>query len=251
VIPAYNEGDNSPSVLDDALATLGQSAGAQPFEVLVVNDGSTDHTGAVAEDYARRHACIRVFHHPGKQGLGTGLRTGFTASRGEFVSWICADGEVKASQAVKLIQAVQEADSVTTSRLAVVLDGARQRRPLLRRFLTWWMHIFCRVCLGAYPTHFTGIYLIRGSYLRSLPLFSRTGLVGMEIYFQSLRRGVRLAHDDMEIGPRLSGKSKVATPSGILKCLLDMLKIRWYLFKGRGFLPVSNTERQAPTCRAA
>jgi glycosyltransferase involved in cell wall biosynthesis len=239
LIPAYNEELNLPSVLDDTLATLNHAGKAQPFEILVINDGSSDRTGQVAEEYARRFPCIRVFHHANNIGLGAGLRTGFSHSRGEFVSWIAADGEVKADQAVNLLDIAGDADFITTTRLAVELDGKPQTRPLLRRILTWWMHQFCRVCLGKYPTHFTGIYMVRGSYLRSVPLFARTGLVGMELYFQSLRRGVRICNGQMAICPRLSGKSKVATPAGICKSLIEMVKLRWYLHKGRGTLPAT------------
>ena len=234
VIPAYNEGDNLSAVLDDTLTTLNDAGYAHPFEVLVVNDGSTDHTGQVADDYAGRFSCIRVFHHTVNQGLGTSLRTAFTRSRGDYVTWISGDGEVKADQAVKLLHIAHDADFVTTSRLAVGSAGSETPRPLLRRVLTWWMRVFCCVCLGSYPTRFTGIYMVRGSYLRSLLLHSRTGLVGMEIYFQSRDRGVRLQHGEMAVCPRLSGKSKVATPSGILRSLIEMLKIRWYVRKSRG-----------------
>jgi dolichol-phosphate mannosyltransferase len=248
VIPAYNEGDNLPTVLGDALATLTESPDAQPFEVLVVDDGSTDHTGRVADDYARRFPDIRVFHHATNQGLGTALRTGFTNSRGKFVSWISADGQVKTDQPVKLLKIAEEADFITTSRLSVTSEASAQKRPLQRRFLTWCMNILCRVCLGAYPTHFTGIYMVRGSYLRSVPLYSRTGLVGMELYFKSLERHVRLAHGDMAVRPRLSGQSKVATPAGIMKSLIGMLKMRWHLYRSRGITltPTDTTAEPTP-----
>lgn len=234
VIPAFNEGDNLTPVLEDTLATLNQWKKAHPYEILIVNDGSTDHTGQVADDYARRYPCIRVFHHATNQGLGTSLRTGFTNSRGEYVSWISADGDIKADQAVKLLDIASGVDFVTTSRLGIAAEGQYKGRSLYRGILTWCMHIFCRICLGFYPTHFTGIYLIRGSYLRSLPLYSRTGLVGMEIYFQSRERNVRMGHGEIVIFPRLSGHSKVATPTGIMKSMIELCKIRWYIRKSRG-----------------
>ncbi len=249
VIPAYNEGDNLSPVLDDTLATLNRCGKAHPYEVLIVNDGSIDHTGQVADDYARRFPCIRVFHHATNSGLGTSLRTGFTNSRGELVSWISADGDIKADQAVKLLDIADDADFITTSRLGIAVEGQYKGRSFYRGVLTWCMHIFCRICLGFYPTHFTGIYMIRGSYLRSLPLYSRTGLVGMEIYFQSLERKVRLGHGECSIHPRLSGHSKVATPSGILKSLIELCKIRWYIRKSRGITLTPATD--APSSRAA
>ena len=225
VIPAYNEGDNLGAVINDALATVDKAEYAKPFEIIVVDDGSSDHTGAVADDYGRRYPSVRVFHHEVNQGLGVALRTGFTNSRGDYVGWLPADGQVRADQVTKLVRIADGADFITTTRLGHAVEEPSQGRSFFRGFLTWWMHIFCRMCLGTYPTHFTGTYMARGPYLRSIPLSSRTGLVGMELYIKSLRRNAKLQHSDCVTCPRTSGRSKVATPKGILNSMLDMLKM--------------------------
>lgn len=235
VVPAFNEGDNLGPVLDDSLAMLNSADYAQPYELIVVNDGSSDHTGQVADSYARRIPCIRVFHHQTNQGLGAALRTGFTESRGEYVTMIPADGEIKADQAAKLLHIAKGADFITTTRLAYQGDGKQPGpRSFFRGFCTWTMHLLCRICLGIYPKHFTGIYMARGPFLRSIPLRSRTGLVGMELYLQSLARHATIRHGEISIRPRLSGQSKVATMSGIAKSLIEMFKVRWYVWRNRG-----------------
>jgi glycosyltransferase involved in cell wall biosynthesis len=225
VIPAYNEADNLGPVLDDTLLTVARAARAQPCDIIVVNDGSTDHTGKIADEYSRRVPFVRVFHHATNQGLGIALRTGFTNSRGNYVSWISADGQVNAAQVVKLLSIADGFDFITTTRLGYEMDNRYQGRPFFRMFLTWCMHVFCRLCIGIYPKHFTGIYMVRGEYLRSIPLRSQTGLVGMELYCESLRRKAKLRHGECMVGPRLSGRSKVATPMGVLKSVLDMLRM--------------------------
>jgi glycosyltransferase involved in cell wall biosynthesis len=231
VVPAYNEGDNLGIVLDDALATLNMANHANPYEIIVVDDGSTDDTATVADDYACRFSTIRVFRHIANQGMGTALRTGYTASRGEFVTFLPADGQVKADQAIALLRLAKDADLVTTTRLGCVQENQIKSRSSYREFLTWGMHICLRVCLGIYPKHFTGLYMIRGSFLRSLPLCARTACVGMEIYLWSLRRMVRMRHGEMVIRPRLSGHSKVARVGGLAREVWELLHIRWNAYR--------------------
>src|SRR5262249_18737789 len=161
-------------------ATLDQTPHAQPFEIVVVNDGSNDHTARVADEYAQRFPSIRVFHHAKNGGLGAALRTGFMNSRGDYVTLIPADGEIKADQAVQLLTLADGADFITTTRLGYRVQNGYQGRSLFRGFITWNMHLLCWLCLGIYPKHFTGIYMARGPYLRSIPLSSNSGLVGME-----------------------------------------------------------------------
>jgi glycosyltransferase involved in cell wall biosynthesis len=231
VIPAYNEDENLGAVIDDALRILTREDTVQPFEIIVVNDGSSDRTGCVAEEYRQTTSSIRVLHHASNQGLGVALRTGFANSQGEYVGWLPADGQVRADQIINLLRIADGADFITTTRLGAV-EQQNQRRSLLRKHMTWWMHILCKICLGIYPTHFTGTYMARGPYLRSIPLNARTCLVGMELYVKSLRRNAKLQHGECVITHRLSGKSKVATSGGILMSVLDMLRMGYSRLTG-------------------
>src|SRR5262245_2842332 len=103
VIPAYNEAENIPPVVADTIATLDPALKGR-YELLLIDDGSSDGSTEVVDEMARRHSCVRAFHHQKNMGLGEGLKTGYRNSRGEYVTFIPADGEVKADQALKLLQ---------------------------------------------------------------------------------------------------------------------------------------------------
>ena len=82
---AYNEGDTVASVLKEiatALEKLGREA-----EILVVDDGSTDATGATAERWAADRPIARIVRHHQNRGLGGVYRTGFEEARGRFVTF--------------------------------------------------------------------------------------------------------------------------------------------------------------------
>ena len=85
VLPAFNEAgvlEEHAGLILEHLATLERR---YRFEVLIVNDGSRDQTGALADALAARHPTVRALHHPVTRGLGKALQTGFEHSRGDYV----------------------------------------------------------------------------------------------------------------------------------------------------------------------
>ena len=227
VIPAFNEADNIPLVVQDSIATLDASRLAGRYELLLVNDGSSDDSGRISDALAGQHACVRVFHHDRNLGLGEALKTGYRNSRGAYLTFIPADGEVKADQALRLYEQAGDADLMTSTRLGYVDGTAIRKRTVFRRVLSWGFQTCIRMILGCDPGKQTGIYVVRGSIVRSLPLLSRTSLVSLEIYLHCLYSGARMKHGDITICQRLSGVSKVANMSGIWKQLWEIIKLRW------------------------
>jgi glycosyltransferase involved in cell wall biosynthesis len=225
VIPAYNEAENIPLVVADTIATLDPTMKGR-YELLLINDGSGDGTAEVVDDMARRHPCVRAFHHPKNMGLGEGLKTGYRGSRGEYVTFIPADGEVKADQALKLYRQLDGADMMTSSRLGYVVGDGIKKRSLYRGVLSVGFRTCIRLILGGDPQKITGIYIVRGDIVRSLPLHSRTSLVTLEIYLHCVHSGARMKHGETTIHPRLSGVSKIANASGAWKQLWEMIKLR-------------------------
>lgn len=226
VIPAFNEADNIAPVIQDTMATLSASPLANRYELLLVNDGSSDGSDRVCDEIAKRHACVRVFHHPANRGLGEAIKTGFRNSSGEFLTFIPSDGEVKVDQALRLYEQLDDADIITSTRLGYLEGGAIRTRSFYRGFLSWGFKHCVHAILGFSPGKLTGIYLVRGDIVRSLPMHSQTALVSLEIYLHCLHSGVKMRHGEITIHPRLSGESKIANMSGAWKQLWEMIKLR-------------------------
>src|SRR3989338_281239 len=95
VIMAFNEKDTLKSVvteIDSVLKAIGQS-----YEVLIIDDGSSDGTAAIADKLTQEFIHVRPIHHDANKGLGGVYRTGFAQARGDLVTFFPADGQFPAS----------------------------------------------------------------------------------------------------------------------------------------------------------
>ena len=97
---AWNEVASLRTVADAQLAGL-QQLGV-PYELLVIDDGSSDGTSAAADVLAAERPHVRVIHHGQNQGLGAVYRTGFAQARGDFVTFFPADGQFPPSNLAAL-----------------------------------------------------------------------------------------------------------------------------------------------------
>jgi dolichyl-phosphate beta-glucosyltransferase len=152
VVPAYNEEERLPIMLEDTMAYLTQRQQKQPnftYEILIVDDGSRDRTVEVALDYARKHhnENIRVLILPANRGKGGAVAEGMLRARGEKILFADADGATKFSDIEKLEQElagiVRRGFGVAVgSRAHMVKTDAVVKRSIIRNFL---MHGFHRL----------------------------------------------------------------------------------------------------------
>ena len=91
VLPAYNEAANLHATVESALDVLRGLGGR--FEVIIVDDGSRDGTGALADALARGTPEVRTVHHPHNRGYGAAIRSGFTAAALPWLFFTDADGQ--------------------------------------------------------------------------------------------------------------------------------------------------------------
>lgn len=222
VVPAYNEAANVTPVVKDILQTMGENSWVGSYEVVLVDDGSRDETGAIMDRLAQEHSQLTVVHHETNRGFGGALRTGFARSRGNAVSFITADGEIGVDQALKLYRDMGDNDLMLSRRERTV--------GVDRKVLTWGVDVMVRLILGFWLDNTVGIYVVRGDLVRSLPLYSGTGLANLEVILHCQNRGCKIARSGVtETRPRLSGESKVTNLPTIVRTLWEMVKLRWRL----------------------
>lgn len=217
VIMAFNEEQNLPVVARAAAAWL--DVAVARWELLLVDDGSTDGTGAVADALAaERPGRIRALHHGTNRGMGAAIRTGYGAATLDWVTLLPADGQIEPAMLGRFLPA--------TARCDLVFSRYDQRDdPAVRLLLSRGFYTLVRAGLGM-RIDTTGVMMIRRSLLEGLPLESSTFFVNFEIPWKLLRRGV--THETVIIScrPRLSGRSKVAGARRLSKVLYEMARLR-------------------------
>jgi len=218
IIMAYNEEANLPVQMDRTVAFL--QAHATDWQVVIVDDGSSDSTGAIADDLAAADPDhITAVHHAVNRGMGAAIRNGYAAARCEWVTQLPADCQVDPQVFVRFFPHMPTAD--------IVLSVYRQRDDgWQRKVLSWGFQTFVRLVLGS-RGDFTGTMLFRRTLLTSVgELHSESFFVNLEFPIRALALGTPFAVVEIEAQPRLHGASKVANTGRIKTVIREALAMR-------------------------
>ncbi len=218
LVMAYNEAGNLEPVvreLVDELRRLGQ-----PWELAIIDDGSTDGTASLADTLSTDIPGVRVLHHETNQGLGGVYRTGFAAALGRYVTFFPADGEFPAAIIGQFLPLMDNAD--------MVLGYLNEPDiSLLSRILAWGERVLYRLLFGSLP-RFQGVLMFRRSLLDTVPLTStgRAWTVLMELILRTHRAGYRMLSVPTELRPRMSGESKVNNVRTVVDSFRQLFVLR-------------------------
>ena len=209
VIPTYNEAENLAWI-------VGRLRAAQPeVDVLVVDDGSPDGTGAIADDLADADSRVRVVHRTAKAGLGAAYLHGFRVALDagyDVIGEMDADGSHQPEQLHRLLEALEDADLVIGSRW--VPGGSVVNWPLNRELLSRGGNLYVRMLLGISVRDATaGFRLFRRTTLEKIDLASvqSTGYVFQtDMVARTLAAGLVVTEVPIEFVERVRGDSKMS-----------------------------------------
>lgn len=136
VIPAYNEEKRLPPFLS-SIADYWRRHQADIREVIVVDDGSSDATVAVAQTFTRRLPTLRIIRQPENRGKGAAVKAGVMSARGDGVVFIDADGATAITELPKMLTVLEEADVAIGNRW---MKGAAAERHSFLRSLSGWVN---------------------------------------------------------------------------------------------------------------
>jgi glycosyltransferase involved in cell wall biosynthesis len=217
VVPALNEQDTVQRAIEWTLSVLAEMT--DDYEVVVVDDGSTDETGRIADALAARSAHVRVIHNANPSGYGGALHSGFTAARKELIGLITADCEFHPTDLPQFMDAIRDTDIVTS----IV---PRRPLPFYRKVLSWGWRTCMTMLLGERPI-LEGTFMIRNQFFRLLEIESRSGMYVMEMLIKARRLGARMNVIAIDVYPRPDmSKSKVANIRTIATTFKEILALR-------------------------
>ena len=220
----YNEKESLRTAVADILSA--PLPDGWQLELLIIDDGSTDGSAAIADELAAGDRRIRVVRHSPNQGLGQVYRTGFETARGDWLSFLPADGQCPATELLRLINA--NADGQSDLVLSLLPAG---RETLITHILSELERVLFRILFGRTPP-FQGIFLVRTEKLRKLALHSqgRGWAIVLEMIIRADRSGWRWINEAVHCRPRQAGRSKVNNFRMVVMNFLQLLKLRWLLW---------------------
>ena len=216
--PAYNEEANIVPLTEEAVSVL--EGCTSEYEVLIINDGSKDRTGEVAEELARRFPHVRALHHPKNRGYGGALKTGFEAARLDHVFFTDGDRQFRFAEIERLLPYANDYDLVVGYRL--------KRQDHFMRLLnakSW--NALCRVVLGVRVRDIDCAFkLFKRSVFDRIHPTADGAVISTEIFALARRHGLSVKEVGVNHYPRTAGVQTGASLKVIAKAFRELFALR-------------------------
>jgi len=215
--PAYNEEANVAAMVERLHEALPKVA--DDYEIIVVDDGSRDRTGAIADELAAADPRVRVVHHRQNRGYGGALKSGFAASRKAWVFFTDGDGQFDVEEIATLVPASSDHDVVVGYRIDRAEGGLRRVNAgawnwLVRR-------------LFGFPARDVdcAFKLFDRSVLAVVQPEAEGAMISTEILARTARAGFRIAEVGVHHYPRRHGTPTGANPLVIVRAFYELFKL--------------------------
>jgi len=245
--PAYNDAGTIASLVIQAQEAIRQLT--PDFEIIVVNDGSRDQTGAIADELARTYPNVRVVHHSINRGYGGALRSGFAAATKSLIAYTDGDAQYDPTEISALwARLSDDADVVTGYKIS-------RSDPLHRIIIGRLYHHFVKLLFALRVRDVDCDFrLMRREVFDRVVLDRNSGVICLELMRKIQDAGLRVVEVPVHHYHRTHGRSQFFNFRRVARTGVDVLKL-WMelvvLGKGRRSAPVlfTNTAGRRPAPR--
>src|SRR2546421_843555 len=216
VIPAYNEQENIPVLLERVGAALSQTG--KEFEVLIVDDGSTDSTPKLLEEGMQKYPWLRILRMARNGGQSAAFDAGFKAARGEVIATIDADLQNDPEEIPRLLPMLDGFDMITGWRRDRQDTKFRKVQTRIANRIRNW------ISDETIQDSASSLKLYKRQCLEGIQLFT-----GAHRFFPTLvkMRGYTVREEPVKHSPRHAGTAKYGFRNRALRAFVDLLAVRW------------------------
>lgn len=217
--PAYNEEGNIENTVKKALKILPKIA--KEYEVIVVDDGSKDKTGEIADRLAKEVKEIKVVHHRSNRGYGEALKSGYYNAKYGWIACTDADGQFDFSEITKLLEKTKSCE---------VIVGYRMDRQdsLLRKFNGWGWTMLVNFLLDLDVRDVDCSFkLVKKDVIKKIPRLESTrgGMISPELLAKAGKAGFKICEVGVHHYPRGAGEQTGANFRVIVRSFVDLFKL--------------------------
>lgn len=219
VLPAYNEECTIAGTLAEVTGALDEWG--TDYEVIVVDDGSRDRTGALVAALSAHNPRVRLVTHTINQGYGGALASGFAAATKDLTLFLDADGQFAIADLPLLLAHIDDVDAVLGYRI-------RRRDSWMRSANAWGWKVAVWLALGVRVRDLDCAFkLLRTEFLHTYPPTSRGALINAELLYTLSRTGATYREVGVRHLPRRGGHATGANPRVIVRALRDLALYAW------------------------
>ncbi len=233
--PAYNDAGTIASMIVLADRTLRRLT--NDYEIIVVNDGSTDHTAQVLTEMESKYTRLRVIHHPTNLGYGGAIRTGLNSATKELIFYTDGDAQYDVRELESLLP-------LMTAETEWVNGYKINRSDPLHR--VWIGKLYCWAVKLSFGIKIKDVdcdfRLIRRSGYERVKLYSSSGTICVEMMKCFQDAGLRFAETPVHHFHRAYGKSQFFNFRRLFKTLKDLSRLWWRLVIQRQHQVIADTE---------
>lgn len=235
IVPAYNEAPIIRKNLELICEYMETLADEYRWELIVVNDGSIDGTGELADAFAKQRANVRVLHHTTNFGAGQAFRSAFKRCQGDYVITVDLDLSYSPDHIPKLLNKMRETKAKVVVASPYMAGGQLSNVPWLRRTLSVWANRFLSAAAkGNLSTLTSMVRAYDGKFLQTLDLRSTGMEINPEIIHKSMLLGAKIAeipgHLDWGTQKKERAKQRSSINMGLLQHILAIL-LSGFLFR--------------------
>lgn len=219
VVPAYNEEASLSYVLEDTLKFLPKLI--KDFEIIIIDDGSTDKTLQIANSIATKNKFVRVVHLP-HAGFGKALITGIKLARKDRVVHMQANGQDLVRDMVNCFKIMDQYD------LVLGIRGKRIDYDFYRFILSYGGLLVYRLLFGIKYEDIHWTYVWKTSEIKKLKLDPEGGIFTLvESLIKFKRKGLKIGEATSPYRPRFAGMSKSTNFKVVIKTVVSLLRFWW------------------------
>jgi len=231
--PVYNDETTVRTVAERSIQFLEEVAGA--YEIIIVDDGSPDASGRIADELAVEHECISVIHHGVNLGYGAAIKSGIGASQHNIICMIDGDNEYDVYDLKKML-------AVREYYMLVIAFRYKKLYSTKRIFISFVYNAVLRLVFNSpFRDISTGIRLINREVIDGIELKSNSPFIGAELTLKSMLRGFPVGEVGIQTFPRDFGSGSSTSLKNIMGSIKDIWRIRKEIFSDSYDLPEGRT----------
>jgi len=222
--PCYNEQDNVAVTVEKALSVLDNLDA--DYEILIVNDGSTDNTAMIADGLAGKYAPVKALHHPANLGYGAALQTGFKNASKNLVFYTDGDGQFDIAEMPALLWLMDDYDIVSCYRI-------NRQDNIIRKINGFcWTKLVCILFGLKLKDIDCAFKLYKTKIFDNIKMSSTGALIDAEILARAAKKGYTITQRPVKHFPREAGEQTGADIKVILRAFKELLKLHRDIKRG-------------------